>query len=83
MITTVDISMYPFNKEFKAPILGFIENIKKHKNIKVVPSSTSTIVQGQFVDVMQSIQETISQCHDEFEMAAYVLKIIPGYEALE
>jgi len=49
----------------------------------VVPSSTSTIVQGQFVDVMQSIQETISQCYDEFEMAAYVLKIIPGYEALE
>jgi uncharacterized protein YqgV (UPF0045/DUF77 family) len=52
MITTIDISMYPFNKELKAPILGFIENIQKHKNIKVVPSSTSTIVQGQFVDVM-------------------------------
>ena len=29
MITTVDISMYPFNKEFKAPIFGFIENIQK------------------------------------------------------
>jgi hypothetical protein len=28
------------------------------------------------------VQETIAKCYEEFNMAVYVAKIIPGYEAL-
>jgi hypothetical protein len=31
---------------------------------------------------MKAVQETIAKCYEEFNMAVYVAKIIPGYEAL-
>jgi hypothetical protein len=31
---------------------------------------------------MQAVQDTIAACREEFGMAIYVLKVIPGYEAL-
>ena len=83
MITTVDISMYPFCEDFKGPILGFIKRIQNYHDLKVMPSATSTVVQGDFHHVMQSIQETIVSCQEEFKMAVYVLKIIPGYGAIQ
>jgi hypothetical protein len=30
---------------------------------------------------MQAVQDTIAACREEFDMAVYVLKVIPGYEA--
>ena len=79
MITTVYISMHPFCEDFKEPILGFIKRIQNYNDLKVMPSATSTVVQGDFHHVMRSIQETIVSCQEEFKMAVYVLKIIPGY----
>jgi len=29
------------------------------------------------------VQETIAKCYEEFNMAVYVAKIIPGYQALK
>ena len=31
---------------------------------------------------MNAVQETIAACYEEYDMAVYVTKIIPGYEAL-
>jgi hypothetical protein len=40
------------------------------------------VVQGDFEHAMSAVQDTISDCYREFNMAIYVAKIIPGYEAL-
>ncbi|MDA8786286.1 hypothetical protein N9X86_00865 [Porticoccaceae bacterium] len=82
MQVTIDISMYPNREDFIPPIKGFIDKINRFDNLKVTTFPTSTVVQGDFESAMSAVQDTISDCYREFNMAIYVAKIIPGYEAL-
>jgi hypothetical protein len=41
------------------------------------------VVQGEYEHAMKAVQDTIAACSKEFNMAIYVAKIIPGYEALQ
>ena len=82
MKVTIDISMYPNKEDFIPPINGFIEKINCYENLKITTFPTSTVVQGEYNHAMKAVQETIAQCYKEFNMAVYVAKIIPGYEAL-
>ena len=81
MIVTIDISMYPNREDFILPIKGFIKKINNYKGLKVVTYPTSTVVQGEYIYAMNAVQETIAFCYQEYDMAVYVAKIIPGYEA--
>jgi uncharacterized protein YqgV (UPF0045/DUF77 family) len=74
--------MYPNREDFIPPIDGFIEKINKFDNLKITTFPTSTVVQGEYQTAMGAVQETIADCYREFNMAIYVAKIIPGYEAL-
>ena len=82
MQVTIDISMYPNKEDFIPPINGFIEKINCYKDLKIITYPTSTVVQGEYNYAMRAVQETIAKCYEEFNMAVYVAKIIPGYEAL-
>ena len=82
MEVTIDISMYPNKEDFIPPINGFIEKINCYKGLKITTYPTSTVVQGEYNYAMRAVQETIAKCYEEFNMAVYVAKIIPGYEAL-
>ena len=82
MKVTIDISMYPNKEDFIPPINGFIEKINCYEDLKITTFPTSTVVQGEYNHAMKAVQETIAQCYKEFNMAVYVAKIIPGYEAL-
>ena len=82
MQVTIDISMYPNREEFIPPIDGFIEKINRFEYLKISTFPTSTVVQGEYEHAMKAVQDTISACYLEFNMAVYVAKIIPGYEAL-
>ena len=82
MQVTIDISMYPNREDFIPPIDGFIEKINQFDNLRVTTFPTRTVVQGNFEHAMAAVQETIAECYREFNMAVYVAKIIPGYEAL-
>ena len=74
--------MYPNKEDFIPPINGFIEKINCYKDLKIATYPTSTVVQGEYNYAMRAVQETIAKCYEEFNMAVYVAKIIPGYEAL-
>ena len=82
MQVTIDISMYPNREDFIPPIDGFIEKINQFDHLKITTFPTSTVVQGEYKHAMNAVQETIAACYLEFNMAVYVAKIIPGYEAL-
>ena len=82
MQVTIDISMYPNREEFIPPIDGFIEKIDRFEYLKISTFPTSTVVQGEYEHAMKAVQDTIAACYKEFNMAIYVAKIIPGYEAL-
>ncbi len=83
MQVTIDISMYPNREDFIPPIQDFIEKINLFDNLKVTTFPTSTVVQGEYEHAMKAVQDTIAACSKEFNMAIYVAKIIPGYEALQ
>jgi uncharacterized protein YqgV (UPF0045/DUF77 family) len=82
MQVTIDVSMYPNRKDFIPPIRGFIEKINRYSGLEVQTFPISTVVQGEYQAAMQAVQDTIAACREEFGMAVYVLKVIPGYEAL-
>lgn len=82
MTVTIDVSMYPNREDFIPPIDGFIERIGRYDGLQVQTFPTSTVVQGEYEHAMRAVQETIAECRDEYGMAVYVLKVIPGYEAL-
>jgi len=82
MQVTIDVSMYPNREDFIPPIKGFIERINRYPGLEVKTFPTSTVVQGEYQAAMQAVQDTIAACREEFGMAIYVLKVIPGYEAL-
>ncbi|MDG2117212.1 MAG: hypothetical protein P8J80_11285 [Porticoccaceae bacterium] len=82
MQVTIDISMYPNREDFIPPIKGFIERINRFDLLKITTFPTSTVVQGDYAYAMKAVQDTIEDCYKEFNMAIYVVKIIPGYEAL-
>lgn len=82
MLVTIDVSMYPNREDFIPPIDGFIEKINCYQDLTIKTFPTSTVVQGEYDWAMQAVQETIAACREEFGMAVYVLKVIPGYEAL-
>ena len=82
MQVTIDISMHPNREDFIPPIKGFIDKINRFDSLKVTTFPTSTVVQGDFEHAMSAVQDTIAECYREFNMAIYVAKIIPGYEAL-
>ena len=83
MQVTIDVSMYPNREEFIPPIDGFIERINQFDQLKITTFPTSTVVQGEYAHAMQAVQKTIADCYKEFNMAVYVMKVIPGYEALK
>jgi len=82
MQVTIDISMYPNRENFIPPIKAFIEKINRFDDLKITTFPTSTVVQGEYNHAMQAVQKTIAECYREFDMAVYVMKVIPGYEAL-
>lgn len=82
MQVTIDVSMYPNREDFIPPIKGFIEKINRYPALEIQTFPTSTVVQGEYQAAMQAVQDTIAACREEFGMAVYVLKVIPGYEAL-
>ena len=82
MIVTIDISMYPNKDEFIEPINGFINIINTFPEIKVNTFPTSTGIQGEYAYTMKAAQDAISQAHNKYNKAVYVMKVIPDYEAL-
>jgi uncharacterized protein YqgV (UPF0045/DUF77 family) len=59
-----------------------LKKINCYKDLEITTYPTSTVVQGEYNYAMRAVQETIAKCYEEFNMAVYVAKIIPGYEAL-
>ena len=83
MQVTIDVSMYPNKEDFIPPIKGFIKEINKYNDLKIITFPTSTVIQGEYDHAMDSVKKTIAACHKKFSNAVYVIKVIPNYNALD
>ncbi len=80
MMLTVEISMYPFQQEYKVPILAFIKRLNTHAGLRVQTTATATLIVGEYQAVMKVLTEMFAWSHETLGKAVFVAKFIPGFE---
>jgi len=78
MKTTVELSNYPLDKDYKPIIKDFIKRLNKERMFTVKTSATSTQVSGDYDRVMQMIQEEIKTSFKKYGKAVFVIKVLKG-----
>ena len=76
MQCSVEISMYPLNKDYKPSIIQFVKNLKKYPFIKVNTNGMSTQVFGDYTRVMKAIKKEMENTFLSEDKAVFTLKII-------
>jgi len=76
MEISVDISMYPLQKEFEAPILAFIEMLEKEERVDVVRNELSTQVHGDYKIIMTLLEKEMFSVFTEIPHSIFVLKFV-------
>jgi uncharacterized protein YqgV (UPF0045/DUF77 family) len=78
MRAAVEISLYPLNTEYIAPIKAFIERLNSHGDIKVLTNSMSTQIFGELDRVMSVLALEIEKSSLDEVRRVFVMKVIPG-----
>lgn len=78
MKLVAELSMYPLNDHYIDAIKSFIQRLNSHDVLKVVSTSTSTMVQGDYADVMTILGREMQRCHEEVGQAVFVCKFLNG-----
>lgn len=76
MEISVDISMYPLQKEFEAPILAFIAELEKEQSVEVVRNELSTQVHGDYKVIMALLEREMFSVFTEIPDSIFVLKLV-------
>ena len=76
MEISVDISMYPLQKEYEAPISAFIERLKLEPSVKVSCNELSTQLHGDYQTIMKMLEEEIYSVFSEIPDSIFVLKFV-------
>jgi len=77
MKVSIDISLYPLNKEYAKPIIEFIEELRKSE-FKIIENNLSTQIFGDYDKVMSFLNEKIKAVFLDENKYVFVLKIIKG-----
>lgn len=80
MILTVEMSMYPFQEDYKNLIREFIVRLNTFKDLRVHTTATSTMVAGEYHAVMRMLTDMLQWSYDTQGKSVFVAKFIPGYD---
>ncbi|HLV48076.1 MAG TPA: YkoF family thiamine/hydroxymethylpyrimidine-binding protein [Aliidiomarina sp.] len=78
MKLTVEISKYPFTPEYIEPIQGFIDELAKFDQIKVITNTLSTQIFGDYDEVMAAVQACIKFSFETYGTVVFVCKFLHG-----
>lgn len=76
MEISVDISMYPLQREFEAPILAFIAMLEKEERVEVVRNELSTQVHGEYKVIMALLEQEMFSVFTEIPDSIFVMKFV-------
>jgi uncharacterized protein YqgV (UPF0045/DUF77 family) len=76
MEISVDISMYPLQSEFEAPILAFIAELEKEQSVEVLRNELSTQVHGDYKTIMALLEQEMFSVFTEIPDSIFVLKLV-------
>jgi len=77
MKVSIDISLYPLDKEYVKPITEFIEELRKSE-FKIIENNLSTQIFGDYDKIMPFLSEKIKDVFMDENKYVFVLKIIKG-----
>lgn len=76
MKISVDLSLYPLQEDYVAPIKAFIAAISAYDNIEVQYNRISTQVFGDYDEVMNTIQFCLKETFEKEGRFVLVSKIL-------
>lgn len=76
MKTSVEVSMYPLTKQYKTPILDFINRLNQHAGLTVKTNSMSTQIFGNYDEVMSAVTKEIKVSFEKDPTVIMVMKVL-------
>jgi uncharacterized protein YqgV (UPF0045/DUF77 family) len=76
MQVAVDISLYPLDENFLAPIKNIIERLGQHPDVEVEYNRMSTQLRGDFDVVMPALTAEIRTTFVDVPKAVFAIKIL-------
>lgn len=80
MVSTAEISMYPFVENYRELIKEFIKKLSDYEDLQITPGSTATVIVGEYDRLMECVTEMMRWSHKEQGRAVFVVKFLPGYD---
>ena len=77
MKISVEISMYPLDADYNQKVMSFINNIYSFDNIEIESNHMSTLIWGEYEDVMDCLNTSMKQSFAELQ-SSIVIKISNG-----
>ncbi len=74
MRITVDISMYPLDRDYKPKIKDFIRRLHKFAGIEIVTNQMSTQIRGEYDAVTAAVNDCVKQSMESGEKAVFITK---------
>jgi len=78
MKLTVEISKYPLADDYIGPIKGFIDELNKSEQLKIITNTLSTQVFGDYDEVMAALQRCIKWSFERYGKVVFVCKFLHG-----
>ena len=82
MKLSAEITMYPLQENYREKIQAFIDELAHHSQIERQTFPTCTVLMGEYDVVMGVIGEMMKWSHQTLGKAVFLVKFLPGYEAL-
>ena len=82
MRTTLEITLYPNDKDFIPPIKALIGRLNQYPDVKVQTFPTATVLCGEHDVVMEILRKESALQREQFGMGPIVVKVLAGYEAI-
>ena len=74
--------MYPLQEDYRPKIKAFIDHLAESSDIKRETFPTCTVLTGEHDELMALLGTMMKWSHHELGKAVFVVKFLPGYEAL-
>lgn len=77
MYLSVQLSYYPLDEDYKAPIKALIKRLET-SGLEVYPNRMSTQIFGEFDDVMAILSDTMKWSFQQFGKSVFVANFLEG-----
>ena len=77
MKISAEISLYPLDAEYNNKVMNFINNLYSFQNLEIESNHMSTLISGEYDDVMLCLNSSIKESFDEL-VSSIVIKISNG-----